>query len=247
MATFVLVHGGWHGGWCWQRVAPLLEREGHTVLAPDLPGHGADGTPLCERPWERYAESITDLVEAQAEPVILVGHSSGGMVISEAARLRPDRIAALVYLAAFLLPVGVAPRVVIGEASGSLLMEALVVDTAAGMMTIRPDMVRDVFYHDCDDADAAWAIAQLRPEPLILPGHDVNGGRDAIGEPAVPRFYIETTHDRALPLAVQRQMHQALPCQEVFTLNTSHSPFLSAPRELTRVLTTITGLDGMIG
>jgi pimeloyl-ACP methyl ester carboxylesterase len=209
------------------------------VLAPDLPGHGADPTPPCERPWERYAPSIAALVAEQAAPVILAGHSSGGMVISEAARLRPGRIAALVYLAAFLLPVGMTPRDVIGAASGSLLMESLVVDTAAGVMTVRPDMVREVFYHDCDDADAAWAIARLRPEPLLPPGREADGGRDLIDEPTIPRFYIETTLDQALPLAVQRRMYRDTPCRQIFSMDTGHSPFLSAPRQLATNLDTV--------
>ncbi|MFN8590135.1 MAG: alpha/beta fold hydrolase [Thermomicrobiales bacterium] len=110
MATFIAVHGGWHGGWCWQRVTPLLERQGHRVPAPDLPAHGDDHNSVTARPWEHYAATIAGLIERQPASVILVGHSSGGMVISAAARLVPDRIAALVYLAAFLLPPGATPR-----------------------------------------------------------------------------------------------------------------------------------------
>ena len=122
--VFILVHGGWHGGWCWQRLAPLLRRAGYRVLTPDLPAHGADQTPLSARPWESYARTIADLAAAQTAPVILVGHSSGGMIISEVARQQAGQIAALVYLAAFLLPPGRTPRDVMGADSGSLLMDA---------------------------------------------------------------------------------------------------------------------------
>jgi pimeloyl-ACP methyl ester carboxylesterase len=242
LAVFILVHGGWHGGWCWERVTPLLEHAGHRALAPDLPGHGADRTPLSDRPWEWYVPAIAELAAAQSEPVILVGHSSGGMVISETARLQPGSIAALVYLTAFLLPSGATPRDVMGDGSGSLLPEAMVVDPIAGLTTIRPEMAREVFYHDCSDADVAWARERLQPEPLIPPGSADAANSIAAVEPQVPRVYIETLQDRALPLAVQRRMSTNLPCDSVFALETSHSPFLSKPEQLAAILATIAEL-----
>ena len=207
LAIFVLVHGGWHGGWCWERVSPLLEQAGHQVLAPDLPGHGFDRTPPSERPWERYVPSIAALTAAQPGPVILVGHSSGGMIISEVARRQPGNVAALVYLAAFLLPAGATPREVMGDGSDSLLPQAMVVDPVAGVTTIRPEMARDVFYHDCSDADVAWALERLQPEPVIPTDSDGATHNDPAVEPQIPRIYIETLHDRALPLDAQRRMH----------------------------------------
>jgi pimeloyl-ACP methyl ester carboxylesterase len=180
--------------------------------------------------------AIARLAAAQSEPVILVGHSSGGMIISEVARNQPQNVAALVYLTAFLLPAGATPRDVMGDGSGSLLPEAIVVDPVAGVTTIRPEMARVVFYHDCSDADVAWALERLQPEPLIPPSSRDGPGGDQMLEPAVPRFYLETLQDRALPVAVQRRMYANLPCEAVYTLDTSHSPFLSQPRQLAEML-----------
>jgi pimeloyl-ACP methyl ester carboxylesterase len=238
MSTFLFVHGGWHGGWCWQRVAQRLAAAGHRVLTPDLPGHGADPTPVSARPWERYVPSLLDIVETQREPVILVGHSSGGMLISEVARRQPDKVAALVYLAAFLLPRGANPGDVMDEGSGSLLTEALTIDLEAGTTTVRPAMVREVFYHDCPTDVAAWAASQLRPEPVI-PRGAAPRDEGASADIAVPRVYLETTQDRALPIAMQRRMEAAMPCDAVFTLETSHSPFLSQPERLADILVRI--------
>ncbi len=103
MSTFVLVHGGWSGGWTWEKVVPLLEEAGHQVEAPDLPGHGDDRTPIPQVSLQGYADRICRVLDAQPEPVVLVGHSSGGLVISQAAEQRPDKVKMLVYLAAFLL------------------------------------------------------------------------------------------------------------------------------------------------
>lgn len=238
MSAYVLVHGGWHGAWCWDRLAPLLRDAGHLVLAPDLPGHGADPTPLAARPWEHYVPAVLAAVDAAAaaagQPVILLGHSSGGMLISDAAEERPERIAALVYLAAFLLPPGVTPPEAMRGDPDSRLVGALDVDPARGVTTVRRERARELFYHDCDDATAAWALDRLQPEPIVPQVGDPRTAT-ADSEPRtaerfsrVPRAYVECTADRALGLTTQRRMHAALPCERVYTLATSHSPFLSA-------------------
>jgi pimeloyl-ACP methyl ester carboxylesterase len=101
MANFLLIHGACHGGWCWERVAPLLEAAGHSVAAPDLPGHGDDATPMSELSLERYGAFVAELAVSYG-PVVLVGHSMAGAVISRAAEAVPDQIERLVYLTAYL-------------------------------------------------------------------------------------------------------------------------------------------------
>jgi pimeloyl-ACP methyl ester carboxylesterase len=103
MSTYVLIHGAWHGGWCWSKVAPLLTQKGHTVFTPDLPGHGVDKTPVSEITLRKYSDSVVDVIDLQPGPVVLVGHSMGGLVISEVAERRPAKIESLVYVCAFLL------------------------------------------------------------------------------------------------------------------------------------------------
>lgn len=104
MSTYVLVHGAWHGQWCWDKVAPLLRQAGHKVVAFDLPAHGQeDKTPLSEVTFDLYVQRTCEVLAAQAEPVILVGHSSGGAVISGIAERSPMKIEKLVYLTAYLI------------------------------------------------------------------------------------------------------------------------------------------------
>ena len=91
MSTFVFVHGGWSGGWTWDKVVPLLEEAGHKVETPDLPGSGDDPTPIPEVSLQSYADRLSEVLDAQPEPVVLVGHSSGGQAISQAAEQRPTR------------------------------------------------------------------------------------------------------------------------------------------------------------
>jgi pimeloyl-ACP methyl ester carboxylesterase len=102
MSTFVLVHAAAFAGWSWFKIVPRLERRGHKVIARDLPGHGRDRMQLSEITFECLVDSVCAIVDEQAEPVILVGHSWGGGIITQAAEHRSDRIGALVYLAGVL-------------------------------------------------------------------------------------------------------------------------------------------------
>jgi pimeloyl-ACP methyl ester carboxylesterase len=162
MAVFVLVHGAWHGAWCWERVLPLLEQRGHRVLAPDLPGMGRDPTPLAAITLDGWARFVADLVGRQAEPVILVGHSRGGVVTSQAADRVPDRVAILVYLAGFMVPSG-----------GSLwsTMQLVPRDRArpSGSGDVRglaPQAVSDTFYNTTGADWVSRAAAPVGPEPM---------------------------------------------------------------------------------
>src|SRR5262249_21839783 len=103
---FVLVHGAWHGAWGWYRVRALLAAEGHTVSVLDLPSHGIDRTPAKGITLADYVNAVVAVVDAAAEPVVLVGHSMAGVVISSVAEARPQKVASLIYLAAYLVPSG---------------------------------------------------------------------------------------------------------------------------------------------
>ena len=103
MSTFILVHGAWHGGWCWRHIAPLLRARGHEVHAPDLPGHGDDPAPASAQTLDSYAAADRrPCLDSCSGEVVLVGHSLGGLVISAVAEAQPERLRRLVYVTAFL-------------------------------------------------------------------------------------------------------------------------------------------------
>lgn len=224
METFVLIHGAWHGGWCWQKVKPLLEKAGHKVMAPDLPGHGKNRKKATEEiTLQDYLDCVFEILDKQAEPVILVGHSMGGMVISQVAEYRPDKIKKLVYLCAFLLKDGESMHT-----EGSPPPEPFSMTDAA---------LKEFFYGDCSNADFSWVKAQLVPQPkapVTTPIHitDENYGR-------VTRVYITCLRDKAIIPSQQKQMYADMPCERVITMDTSHSPFLSASEELAENLLSV--------
>lgn len=230
MATLVLVHGAWHGGWCWRKIVPLLESAGHRVDVLDLPGHGDNPAPVSEMTLDANARLVADRVEAAGEPVVLVGHSMGGISITQAAELVPERIATLVYVTAFLPGDGQSLVELADGDPSALVQPNLVVDEAAGSCVIDEQARQAVFFGECSDEDARWAAAQLVPESLAAVAAPVRITEERAG--VVARVYIECERDRAISIAKQRQMWAARPCARVFTLDADHSPFLSRPREL---------------
>src|ERR1700682_3324645 len=125
MTTYVLVHGAWHGGWCWHRIVAKLRRASHRVFAPDLKSLGIDRTPPNDVTLELWTDQIAALARAQADPVVLVGHSRGGIVLSEVAERIPDQVRTLVYVTAFLLEDGRSLQDAAGDDPESLVGPAM--------------------------------------------------------------------------------------------------------------------------
>jgi len=230
MSTYLLVHGSWHGGWCWYKVLPRLENAGHRVVASDLPSLGIDRTPIAQISLDTWTDSVCRLLDAQDEPVILVGHSRGGILISQAAEKRPEKVKTLVYLAAFLLRQGESLLQVVQEDGRSMVLPNLVMAEDQSSATVRQAALKEVFYSECLDEDLALARLLLAPEAMAPLATPISVSESNFGR--VPRVYIECLRDKAIPPALQKKMYTALPCRKVISIDTDHSPFFSAPEAL---------------
>lgn len=156
MSTFVLVHGAWAGGWCWEKGVPLLEQAGHQVQVFDLPAHDQDTTPLREISLAAYTKRVCEILDAQAEPVMLVGHSMGGIVITQAAEERPEKIQMLVYLSAFLPQNGESLFQLASRDTDSLVFPNLIINEEQGYLTFKEDApLKEILGADCSDEDIA--------------------------------------------------------------------------------------------
>lgn len=235
MSTFLLIHGAWHARWCWERIVPLLERAGHTVLAPDLAGMG--GAPLpAEGPLlAAWGRQIAELALAQPEPVALVGHSRGGLVISQAAEYAPQAISRLVYLAAFLVPDGGSLWSALQQVDRPATRPPDLEISADGSETrLREEAIASSFYNTTPEEWRSRAALLVEPEPMSSFTETLALSAMRFGR--VPRSYIECLRDRAIPIELQRMMRAALPCDRVTTLDCDHSPFYSCPEQLAGVL-----------
>ena len=233
MANFVLIHGAWHGGWCWDKVAAILRERGHTVTSPDLPGHGDDPAPPTEQSMDGYVACIREALAAQDGPSILVGHSMGGMPVSAAAEAEADRVAKLVYLCAFL-PRDGEHLLGIEERNPRPTVPPAAEFAEDGTATIPAEKHRTLFYGQVSDAAMAEAQSKLVPQsgaPFMAP---VSLSNERFGR--IEKHYIECTEDGAISIELQRDMIGKTPGVTVHTMHADHSPFLSDPEGLAGIL-----------
>ena len=234
MATFLMIHGAWHDGWCFELLRPLLERRGHALIAPTLPGMEGGDVPVGAVTLDLWAGFVADIANRQHAPVILCGHSRGGIVISSAAERAPENIGALVYITAFLLPHGQSLRAFQMEVPNPQFGAALMPTADGTAVRFSRAAAAALLYHRCPEALQRVASQRLVLEPakpLVTP---LSLSEARFGR--VPRHYIECSDDRALFPVRQRAMQAMLPCKSVTTLDSDHSPFLSCPEALVEVL-----------
>jgi thioesterase domain-containing protein len=228
MATFVLVHGAWHGAWCWRRVARLLTRNGHEVFTPTLTG-------LCERshlltPAVDLDTHILDVVNTmkwqELNNVVLVGHSYGGMVISGVAEKMEKAIWSLVMLDAFMPQDGQS----VVDMQTPAMRDTIVAAERSGATTLPP---RAAEFFKVNEKDRAWVDAQCTPHPIqcFLQKLALTGARERIAKKAYIRAatYPSPYFDTGLAGARAKKWRTyEAPC--------GHDVMLDMPERLTEIL-----------
>jgi pimeloyl-ACP methyl ester carboxylesterase len=220
---FVLVHGAFHGAWCWDQVAPKL---GLPSVAVDLPGRGT--RPCSDRPVtiDQCVEAvIADADAAGLSRVVLVGHSMGGITITEVANRHPERIAHLVYLAALALPVG---ECVLDLYS---LDEASAEDPAGVIPLMDEPIAHQMFAGDLSPEAFAVAHAQCVPEAVGMFRATVSGY-----DSGVPATYVRCTRDGSVTAEATESMVASLQPETVQLLDADHDVMLSQPDVLADLL-----------
>ncbi|MGB8860246.1 MAG: alpha/beta fold hydrolase [Ilumatobacteraceae bacterium] len=215
----VLVHGAWHGAWCWAGVQHALDELGVASYAVDLPGHGISPLPLTDLGGD--AEHVAAVLRRLGTPAVLVGHSYGGAVITEAASRFPD-VAHLVYLTAFALDQGESIMSLLAALPRAHVPLGLaIIAHDDGTSDIDPDKAAEAFYGECSPAATGAAIARLSPQAMV-------GFADAVT--GAPRNHIASTYVRCLrdqSIHLSHQDVMAARCDATHTLDTDHSPFVS--------------------
>jgi pimeloyl-ACP methyl ester carboxylesterase len=230
MSTFALVHGAWHGSWCWEALTLELRSAGHDVVTVDLPSDQPSAS------FVDYATAVVRALDRHSDDVVLVGHSMAGQTIPLVAEQRPLR--RLVYVCALLPAPGRSLRdqfrdepdmFVPGSRQG-----VQVVDDHGTTRWADVERARYTLYGDCTEEDARAATARLRPQ-ATTPYSDVCALQRL---PDTPATYVLCAEDRLVnpDWSRRRAALQGIPVVE---LPGGHSPFLSRPGELSRVLTAV--------
>jgi pimeloyl-ACP methyl ester carboxylesterase len=239
--TFILIHGAWHDARCWELLRPLLEAQGHTVVTPDLPGHGSSELSPARTTLKAYVQAVSELVAASEAPVILLGHSMAGVVITEVAAQLPGKIRQLIYLCAYLPNPGDSVFSLIARNRGH---EPLIAIELAIQMsddkrtcTVEPAAVIPLF---CSATPAP--LAQLASQRFSVQGSlplaaTVQYAPTALA--TVAASYICCGKDKVIPPHHQRRMLVAHPTVAVHELASDHSPFYSNATQLAELLLTL--------
>jgi pimeloyl-ACP methyl ester carboxylesterase len=223
-------------------VIPLLEAKGYKVLALDLPSSSNDKAVLERMTLAEDVKKVIDIVNTQSGKVILVGHSSGGVVISQAAEiLGSEKVEKLVYLDAFLPQNGesvfsLAEKIranfaIASSAEEELSVAPLLISENGKIANWNPEIVKQFFYHDCSSEDVAFAKSHLHSNAVASLTTPVNVTENRYG--MIPKYYILCTEAKDLN---KRSIVQNILCQKVYELPSSHSPFFSMPEKLVAVL-----------
>lgn len=235
--TFILVHGAWQGAWAFDTIVPRLKAAGHDAIAADLPGDGHDSTPPGEVNLARYAEKLASLIDATSGPIIMVGHSMGGISASQVSELRAERIALAIYLCAFMLPNGLSVLEFYEKYLEPWMKGAharVSYDPAGLTSQIDPTSAVEVFYQQSEPSAAQEAARRLTPQPEGARRSKLHLTPERYGQ--VPRIYIEARQDHSVHLPLQRKMQEITGCNAVYGLESDHAPQLSMPDALTTLV-----------
>jgi pimeloyl-ACP methyl ester carboxylesterase len=229
--TFVLVHGAWHGGWCWDKVAPILRARGHKVATPTQTGLGERSHLLSKSiTLDVFVDDMVNVVKwEELSDIVLVGHSFGGSAISGVADRTRDRVRQLIYLDALMLENGRSPFSMLPKEIVEARMKAAE-DSSGGLSLPAP---RAAAFGVTDPQQAAWVEARLTPHPLstftspLKLGNKVGNG--------VPASYIVCTDPIYGPLQASRDWAKAAGFR-MAEIKTGHDAMVTEPERLSDML-----------
>jgi pimeloyl-ACP methyl ester carboxylesterase len=223
-ATYILVHGGWGGAWTWRDVGKELTRRELPWTALDLPSSTRGA-----HPNTYLVDDAREVIEVAKldGPVVLVGHSYGGAVITEAAEQIPN-LERLVYIAALVPALGQSASEARAEVDTLTRLDDAI-ERDGEFLVLNPLLAHAALYQNCKEKVAAWAVSQLTPQTLA----SFRSPRSSFDVDA-PSRYVLCTDDNAIDPTLQKVMGER--CTEVVTLESDHSPFLSRPGVLTDLL-----------
>jgi pimeloyl-ACP methyl ester carboxylesterase len=229
---FVLIHGAWHGGWCWDGVIDALEKAGHTAEAPTMPGM-APGDDRASVVFNDYVDAIAAVLRRQTEPVVLVGHSSAGFLLQAAAPKAPDRIKRLVFLNAFVLPDGACQFDLVPPEAAAGLTGAANASPDKSVPVIE-DMVRGMLMGGDTKEAQDSLMAKMSPQPLVIFTSKVDTKPFAALN--IPKTVVFAREDTSLPPGAFLGMAQGLGPFDLIEIPGGHELLVVQPEAIAAAL-----------
>ena len=231
MSHYILIHGAWEESRAWDDVSPILQQNGHTVTAIDLPGNDNNKRPIPQVTMASYIQTVVNVIKHLDHQVILVGHSMTGAVISQVAEQIPEKIERLIYVAAFLLKNGGSVlEAMQSDADGEFLPE-IVFSNDQTYATVPEQALRIIGFHDVEEK----VIQRVLPLMVEKQATEPFMARVVLSEKnfgSVPKTYIRTTIDKVTSPALQDTMISNWQVETVYDLQSGHFPLFSVPEKL---------------
>lgn len=229
--TFVLVHGGWHGGWCWRRVTDILERKGHKAFAPTLTGLGERSHLLNKDiTTATHVADVVNLVKwERLENFVLVGHSLGGFVINDVAEEIGPKISSIVFLDAFLPDPGDSALKTASQASRDAIAKA----KADGILGTKPQTAEQFMVRDPKDREWVNSLCTLHPIQTLIDETKSNAGREKV---AKKTFIRAKGWDHAGFEANYQRVKNTMPSWKAYEVPCGHDVMVDMPDRLVEIL-----------
>jgi pimeloyl-ACP methyl ester carboxylesterase len=232
--TFVLVHGAFQAPYAWQYVKSDLEAAGQKVIVVELPGHGQDQTDPKSITIKSYRDKVVAAITAVNGPIVLVGHSLGGAIITAVADSLPNRIDRLVYLAGFVPQNSQSILDLTTMDPKSLFGPALTFSADGTTASIPNDKIVSVFAQDANESIKKLLMDNNRPEPIAPQAEKLILKSPSFA--SVPKYYIETLQDQAITIDLQKKMINAAKISNIYTVESGHCPMLTQPKKVSDIL-----------
>ena len=231
----LLVHGSGHESSCWNLLTPYLSQHHNTeVHTVTLSGHGKNFCNPFRVSMKTYIKDVCDKAQSLGGHITLIGHSMGGAVISMAAEARPDLFNHLIYIAADVPHISGRSMFAEREDHQQIVTDIVKTRLSKGIMFYCPNGAPQVFYNNCTVEIQSWASQNLSVQPIRPIFSKLNWSQQRLGK--IRKSYIECTQDRALKIELQREMQSRMRFNDICTLDTDHSPFLSMPKPLAQTI-----------
>ena len=231
--SIVLLHGAFQTDQGWGFVKARLEAKGYMVSTICLPGRGSDTTPIEKITLDLYRTKVLSLINSLPGPVVLVGHSFGGITISAVAEAEPDKIKALVYLSAYLPKSGQSLDILAHTDADSVLSKPgnFIVSDDHEYASVLDEAKADAFANDADGDVRNLIVASIIKEPLVPLATPVTLTDERFGK--VKKYYVMTTEDHTISPSLQARMIEATPVDKTIKIESGHASFVTHPDEVT--------------
>lgn len=236
--TIVMVHGALLTSGSWMPVQSYLQNKGYNVVTLDVPGRAEDNLAASDITFDMATQKVCNVVELQNGPVVLVGHSQAGALITQALEKCGDKIKSLVYVAAVVPLNGEQVFQMLSPQDNANFDRCATLDESTSLYKINPTgPIKEMFMADASRAQSERAIHYMTDEPSHIGDGTLHYDTEKFK--AIPKFYIKTLNDKIISAETQTAILSKVKMEETYSMSTGHSPFVSQPQQLGKYITHI--------